>query len=138
MSKSKVRTSPIWIFQNVSGRPNFLETLWLSICQTWQCPRTPQVKRGARSVCWSIIAALPHECIGQLASFPGQSNTLLALGSGFTLLGETSKAVPVSMMRIASIRTAAGSAAVELGLAEKAGEQGVSRGDGRMKVMSTS
>jgi hypothetical protein len=38
------------------------------------------------------------------------------------MLSETSKVVPVAMVRIASIRAAAGSAAMELGLAAKAAE----------------
>ena len=46
ISKSRVRTPHIWIFKDTTGRPNFLETLWLSIHQTWPRPRTPQVRGG--------------------------------------------------------------------------------------------
>jgi hypothetical protein len=33
ISKSRSPTPPIWIFKDTTGRPNFLETLWLSIHQ---------------------------------------------------------------------------------------------------------
>jgi hypothetical protein len=49
--------------------------------------------------------------------------TAPTLPSGLTLLGETSKVVPVSKMRIVSIRAAAGSGVVELGLVGKVGEE---------------
>lgn len=56
----------------------------------------------------------------------GQFNLLLtapSLPNGFTLLGETSKVVGVSKMRIASIRAEAGSTTVQLGLLGKPGEE---------------
>ena len=49
ISKSRSPTPPIWIFKDTTGRPNFLETLWLSIHQTWPRSRTPQVRGGLHS-----------------------------------------------------------------------------------------
>jgi hypothetical protein len=49
ISKSRVPTPPMWIFHFVSGHKNFLETLWLSIHQTWLRSRTPQVRGGVHS-----------------------------------------------------------------------------------------
>ena len=48
-SKSRVPTPPIWIFHFVFARTNFLETLWLSIHQTWPRSRAPQVRGGLHS-----------------------------------------------------------------------------------------
>ena len=49
ISKSRSPTPPIWIFHSVTGHENFLETLWLSIHQTWPRSRTPQVRGGLHS-----------------------------------------------------------------------------------------
>ena len=44
ISKSRSPTPPIWIFHFVTAHGNFLETLRLSIHQTWPRSRTPQVR----------------------------------------------------------------------------------------------
>jgi hypothetical protein len=88
--------------------------------------RAPHGSPAARPKLSVFSKASPLHIPAQPGNEYGQFNLLLtapSLPNGFTLLGETSKVVGVSTMRVASIRAEPGSTAVELRLLGKPGEK---------------